>query len=870
MQLYIEKQKARRSKKLFGLKKKKRLAMLLAISLSAPSTLFPAVSVYADAEETQEKLEEGITVGKQVYDATKGASKAATQAAGSAEKSGGSALGDFADKFGAAATIYGTVTGGVDTSDPGAVSQAAGDLIDSAQDLGLDVGDLGENAADAASIVGSVFGQKLSDSMTYRSFGNRGKYECTTSTPNPTINEEVSVKCIGIPMGGAAFIVPPVINFHSKPSTGGKRSFYGAGTPWRCHHGCWPTGHVEVQVEYNTYEGDVTMGGDLFFQNQDWSGLFDGSNGDGDDAYSSGGNLVYDPTAQYTGESSGDITDAISDYYKNKSANGGSDPNDGYFDSNGNWHATGSESSHTSFGGYYDSDGNWHSTTSGGSSGGGYYDGNGNWHSYTSDGSSGGYYDADGNWHGGSSSGGGYYDSDGNWHGGGSSGGGYYDADGNWHGGTSGGGYYDADGNWHSSTSGGGYYDGDGNWHDGGAFSGGGSSTSGTGYYDSDGTWHSDGTNPYSGGYYDSDGTWHNGTYPDGSTLGLNDKGNAYDYDSDGFGGDVDSDYRDKGSSYNAGSSDWASSSGGYYDADGNWHDGSDTGSSNLDDYFGGNGSFSGMGNGFDSNFDDISGVGNGFDSNFGMSTDLTGLDAANATMSAIEALANGGYIEDGIIYDADGNSWGSAAAAGLIAFEDGSDQLNNVLAQGGWVDENGLVHDADGRIVGYVVPAGSNGNAEEDSFDEADFLAQSEAIMNEFLAGLGNADGGDGSLMERLSGTDGEGGLLAAIRSTFGLKSSEDIRKDTMTPQQMYDIAAKILKELGYTDADIALGRNYDKDSAYTEPDKAWDMNRITTMQKNFKIDTGIRVPQKAKAMMRAATRYGAVKAPQAPQPKR
>ena len=77
------------------------------------------------------------------------------------------------------------------------------------------------------------------------------------------------------------------------------------------------------------------------------------------------------------------------------------------------------------------------------------------------------------------------------------------------------------------------------------------------------------------------------------------------------------------------------------------------------------------------------------------------------------------------------------------------------------------------------------------------------------------------------------------------------------MTPQQMYDMTANLLKELGYTDADIAAGKNYDKDSAYTEPYKAWDMNRITTLQKNFKIDTHIR-EEKASSMSKAAGKLG------------
>jgi hypothetical protein len=46
--------------------------------------------------------------------------------------------------------------------------------------------------------------------------------------------------------------------------------------------------------------------------------------------------------------------------------------------------------------------------------------------------------------------------------------------------------------------------------------------------------------------------------------------------------------------------------------------------------------------------------------------------------------------------------------------------------------------------------------------------------------------------------------------------------------------------------------------------------MNRITTMQKNFKIDTHIRLPEKGQSVGNAAGQFGAVKAATgAPAPK-
>lgn len=670
-------------------KRRSQLAALLALSLASQPFLFPVASVYALEEQD---LETGIEYGKQIksaIDATKAADAAAkaaqaasqaaqaaqaaqtaSQAAGAATSAASaastataaasktSALESALGKAGAVMGAYGSVTQIM--SDPSNIvgdMNALNDLANSASSLGVNIG-LGADFGLATSIVGSVFGEKISDSMTYRSVGSHGKYTCSSSTPNPTINEPVEVQCFGVPIAGAAFIVPPTLSFHAKPTSGGKRTFVGGGVPWKCnHHGCYPVGAVAVTIEYNTYEGEVTMGGDLYFQNQDWKGLFDKQN---NDSFNFGEGYTYDPNVNFSGTSAGDLTNGVFEFYSHQG--------------------------------------------------------------------------------------------------------------------------------------------------DGSLFGGGSGDSS-----------------LFNGGYGGQ-----------GGNFGLDANGNAYDWNGGDYGSKINSDLNETGNgSFNANGDDWSTSGGG------------SAGTDNLDNYF--NSSTSGT--------DD-------FDGSSGMSTDDTGIDAANAIMSAKDALANGGYIENGNVYDADGNSWGSAENAGLIAMEEGSDQYNNVLAQGGWVDENGFLHDANGNIVGYTVPEGSQkDNSEENSFEDESFFEKSKSMLEDFLASLGNANGGDASLMDRLSGESGENGLVAAIKSAFGLKSAEDIRKETMTPQQMYDISANILKELGYTDEDIANGKNYDKDSAYTEPDKAWDMNRITTLQKNFKIDTGIRVQNKGNAMMNAAARYGALK---------
>lgn len=699
----------------------------LALSDSANETIEKGMEVYEKYEEVKDVVD---TADKIIngYDAASSAASGATGTTGGV------------DALGAFSAGYSLVTG--DLSDIGSTANSIGDLSSSLGDAGT---------ANAMGVIGSVFGQKLSDSVTYRSVGNYAKLQCSISgsISTPTINENFGVKCTGIPMNGTVLIVPPTLSFSDTPKTGGKRSWTGAVQPYTqgCHKGrCWlePQTPSVVYIEYNTYEGDVTMGSDLYF---------DGSSFDYGDAFSSDGSEYEYTGSEYDFSQQGSLSDALSGYYSGSGEYGSGNEYGGYFDNSGNWHS-GDGSDPYAF-------------MKGDSSSGGYYDANGNWISGGSTSGSGGYYDSEGNWHG-SSSGGGYYDANGNW----VTGDGSLDGSGS---------AYDWNGSGYSGDINGDLYDGDSSFNAGGADW---ASSGSGGYYDADGNWHS-GNNPYEGGHYDSSGNWVEGD------------------------------------------------SNGYYDASGNWVNGDAYGSDNLDSYFGGE----------DSNYD-----GN-FTGSSGMSDDLTGFNAINATMSAVDALANGGYVgADGIIYDAEGNAWGSASAAGLQAFEEGSDELNNILAQGGWINENGVVFDANGRIVGYVVPAGSLGNTEANAFDEMGLGDQGLAMLQELLNGVGGANGGEGSLMERLGMIDSDS-VLASLKSTFGLASSEDIKKETMTPQQMYDFAAKLLKELGYNDMDILKGANYDKDSAYTEPEKAWDMNRITTMQKHFKIDTGIR-PQKKSSL--------------------
>jgi hypothetical protein len=183
---------------------------------------------------------------------------------------------------------------------------------------------------------------------------------------------------------------------------------------------------------------------------------------------------------------------AIAPFGAARAQSGYHDPNDGYYDRNGVWHQTSTQS-----GGYYDSNGVWHPSSTQSD---GYYDNNGVWHPSRSD----GYYDRNGVWHSSATQSGGYYDNDGVWHPSSTQSGGYYDSNGVWHPygqpQSTEGGYYDRDGQWHPyATQSGGYYDQYGRWVPSDTRNG------RNGYYDRNGQWHANDTTQ---GYSYRNGRW--------------------------------------------------------------------------------------------------------------------------------------------------------------------------------------------------------------------------------------------------------------------------------------------------------------------------------------------------------------------------
>jgi hypothetical protein len=152
----------------------------------------------------------------------------------------------------------------------------------------------------------------------------------------------------------------------------------------------------------------------------------------------------------------------------------------GYYDTNGNWHATAVERADAQ--GYYDRNGQWVEGAPNG-----YYDSRGQWIAAHTSASASGYYDTRGHWVPASSNG--YYDTNGNWVAGVASG--YY-SNGRWIAGPATG-HYDSYGRWIAGQPSGhrgangvwvadaqpGYYDASGRWRAGRAM----------GYYDTQGRW---------------------------------------------------------------------------------------------------------------------------------------------------------------------------------------------------------------------------------------------------------------------------------------------------------------------------------------------------------------------------------------------
>ena len=96
--------------------------------------------------------------------------------------------------------------------------------------------------------------------------------------------------------------------------------------------------------------------------------------------------------------------------------------------------------------------------------------------------------------------------------------------------------------------------------------------------------------------------------------------------------------------------------------------------------------------------------------------------------------------------------------------------------------------------------------------------------------------NGDNSNLLGSMDASSKDGSLGDKLKMLLG-DTNGNTKRGTASDQELYDIEKKWLLANGFTMADIRSGKNYDANSAYTEPTVAWDMNRITTLLKGRKI---------------------------------
>lgn len=154
-------------------------------------------------------------------------------------------------------------------------------------------------------------------------------------------------------------------------------------------------------------------------------------------------------------------------------------------------------------------------------------------------------------------------------------------------------------------------------------------------------------------------------------------------------------------------------------------------------------------------------------------------------------------------------------------------------------------VQTSDGNVVGmedYLAnkDANSAGNGDDyyngsgdGGFDDGGFSAIQDLMG--MMDGISDADG-DGS-MNGLNANDSLASRIESLLRAQPTDTDSGNGDQAASDQYLFDLAKKLLMANGMSLDDIAKGRNYDPNSAYTEPMRAWDMNRITTLLRAKKI---------------------------------
>lgn len=204
--------------------------------------------------------------------------------------------------------------------------------------------------------------------------------------------------------------------------------------------------------------------------------------------------------------------------------------------------------------------------------------------------------------------------------------------------------------------------------------------------------------------------------------------------------------------------------------------------------------------------------------------------DGATDIDDYFNGLGDEDGLPDGLTEDVLGVD-GDLDALGLTGEDTDGDGVLDTFT-----DTEGNVMDIDG-VTEYMTNAHENSDSDFYSGDDNEGNYEGDSF-SDWLAKFGLDGLGDGTLG---SLTDGNGNDSLAKRiSDFvngATSNAETGDKSTISEQEMYDLAKKMLLANGLTLDDIKKGKNYDKNSAYTEPTSAWNMNRITTLLKEKKI---------------------------------
>lgn len=178
----------------------------------------------------------------------------------------------------------------------------------------------------------------------------------------------------------------------------------------------------------------------------------------------------------------------------------------------------------------------------------------------------------------------------------------------------------------------------------------------------------------------------------------------------------------------------------------------------------------------------------------------------------------------------------------------------------GGEVDENGNPPLFNSEGIDTYGKAGynpadfvdENGNPISDSdFDSSYGNNFSNILQDSLHDGLNESNMEGSSLFEDADKSNSLAGMIHNLLSGDENGYAANNNKATLSNQDLFDIAKRLLLEAGFSEDDIKKGLNYDKDSAYTEPNVAWDFNRMTTLLKARKVnfDNVYEIQQKPKA---------------------